>query len=132
MSRRPNNPRYSSSILPTPAGENITTREYYHPLSTDEHNDGMEFPSAPQLPKKAAVQPAERVERSPSPTPPEILLQSELQDLPVLSAVDEKMRTEGRTEAERKVRLVRLREKLEERREREREREREEARKRSR
>lgn len=130
MSRRPNNPRYSSSILPTPAGENIATREYYHPLSTNEYDYDMDFPSAPQSPKKAAVQPAERVERSPSPTPSEILLQSELQDLPVLSAVDEKMRREGRTEAERKVRLVRLREKLEERRERERERE--EAHKRSR
>ena len=118
MSLRSTNSRNpSSSTLPTPAGENIATREYYHTLPSDEPDTEFEFPSAPQSPQKAAVQPAETERRGPSPTPSDILLQSELQDLPVLSAADEEMRREGKTERERKVRLVRLRGELEERRE---------------
>lgn len=92
-------------------------------MSADEPDTDIEYWSAPQSPKKVDVQPAEREERTPSPTPSEILLQSELQDLPVLSAVDKEMRGEGKTEREKKVRLVRLREQLEERRERKWERE---------
>ena len=92
-------------------------------MSADEPDTDIEYRSAPQSPRKAHVQPAEREERTPSPTPSEILLRSELRDLPVLSAADKEMRGEGKTGRERMVRLVRLREQLEERRERKWERE---------
>jgi hypothetical protein len=126
MSRRANSSRNTSFSLPTPAGENIATREYYHTIPIDEPDTDIEYSSAPQSPKKADVQPAEPAEpaeRIPSPTPSEILLQSELQDLSVLSAADAEMRREGKTEKERKKRLVRLRGQLEEKRERKWERE---------
>ncbi|KAF3010658.1 hypothetical protein E8E13_004950 [Curvularia kusanoi] len=126
MSRR-SDKASSSTSLPKPAPENIATREYYSTIPEDEADFDVECPSPKSAPEETDEQgsseqgdwtelgqdgqPVLKAKHSPSPS--EILLQSDLQDQMALGELDREMREKGRTVEERKEKLLALRGELE-------------------
>lgn len=134
MSRDHNQP----TKYPVPAPENISNREYYTPSTTNDATDAeVDFPSSPSSSSKTSVL-QENVdrqsfvhttvmgdlisisndrERTPSPTPSDIILRAALLDVAELTALNDELQGRGMGEKERMKELLELRERREKERE---------------
>lgn len=120
----------SAPSLPIPAPLNIATREYYRPSATVDANDAdIDFPtSAPSSPKpqdeneqqgknardvrSEEVYDFIEISKTPvaphSPSPSDIVLNSDLQDVAEMSALDRELRERGVERGEKKEKLLEL------------------------